>query len=488
MGDSAFAAAKAFAAHVPFAVKTAFCHATSLSPTASKWDFRTEMTVNFIRHVLQKEMSRPHSISKIQRSTMRASIPPSHPHSWIIAETFPTPEEDDIRQALLDAIRDLKSNEETTFSEPELKPTEGEWTAYTKYKGTVHVADGQRREAAEFGAMMDELGRCPTILYLHGGAHYLMDPASHRTNVSRLTRFAGGRAFSVRYRLSPQNPFPASLLDALLAYLTLLYPPDGSLHTPIPASEIVFAGDSAGGMLVFALTQLLLQLQKASRRITFNGREVEVPLPAGVTGNSPFLDVTSSMPSMEANTMYDYLPPPSVSAEAEYPPCDVWPTDPPRVLFYCNDDAMMHPLVSPLAATNWEGCPPAYVVFGQELLEDENRVFLRRLARQGVKVRFEYFEAMPHCFALALEKHPAARVCFESWGQFVCDVTKITHGHSAREVETEGIFVAAKSLERTPMDASSLSGLSEGEVGQRMLNSQRNKMQRFQKLRFHSRL
>lgn len=48
--------------------------------------------------------------------------------------------------------------------------------------------------------------------------------------------------FSARYRLAPQFPFPCGLFDCLAAYLYLL-----TVQKP---SEIVLAGDSAGGGMI----------------------------------------------------------------------------------------------------------------------------------------------------------------------------------------------------------------------------------------------
>lgn len=46
------------------------------------------------------------------------------------------------------------------------------------------------------------------------------------------------------YRLAPQFPFPCALQDCLAAYLFLL-----NEHDP---TEIIFAGDSAGGGMVLS--------------------------------------------------------------------------------------------------------------------------------------------------------------------------------------------------------------------------------------------
>jgi acetyl esterase/lipase len=49
-----------------------------------------------------------------------------------------------------------------------------------------------------------------------------------------------------RYRLAPQHKWPAQLVDALLAYCYLIYPPPDAPHEPIPPSRIILAGDSSG--------------------------------------------------------------------------------------------------------------------------------------------------------------------------------------------------------------------------------------------------
>jgi acetyl esterase/lipase len=40
--------------------------------------------------------------------------------------------------------------------------------------------------------------------------------------------------------------WPTQLVDALLAYCYLIYPPLDAPHKPIAPSKIIFAGDSSG--------------------------------------------------------------------------------------------------------------------------------------------------------------------------------------------------------------------------------------------------
>jgi acetyl esterase/lipase len=86
----------------------------------------------------------------------------------------------------------------------------------------------------------------PVILYLHGGAYILGSPDTHRPLTLRIANGCKGRILAVRYRLAPEHPFPAALLDALAAYMYLIDPPEGALHQAVDPSKIIIAGDSAG--------------------------------------------------------------------------------------------------------------------------------------------------------------------------------------------------------------------------------------------------
>lgn len=260
-----------------------------------------------------------------------------------------------------------------------------------------------------------------------------MDPCTHRVPVAHLSRLIGAPVLSVRYRLAPQNPFPAALVDALTAYLSLIHPPPDALHKPVPADKIVIAGDSAGGNLSLVLLQTLLTLKRASRPIRFHGKDVEVELPAGVAGISPWCDITRSMPSVVHNAKFDYLEGP-IQASADpsdetpysplpFPPDAVWPVTPPRVDMYLNANMVLHPLASPLAARPelWKDAPPVFITVGEEGLADEGLALARRLYRAGVPVVAEQFEGMPHCHGLIMISTPTGRRFFDGLSGFCRD-------------------------------------------------------------------
>ena len=110
------------------------------------------------------------------------------------------------------------------------------------------------------------------------------------------------------YRLAPQYPFvcctpvmqshatdekPCGLLDALAAYLYLIDPPEGA-HRPILPASIVVMGDSAGAGMALSLLVLI--------------REMGLPMPAGASLISPWVDLTHSCPSIGGDASGDFIP------------------------------------------------------------------------------------------------------------------------------------------------------------------------------------
>ena len=83
------------------------------------------------------------------------------------------------------------------------------------------------------------------ILYLHGGGYVIGNNVGYREMASRVARGAQARVLLINYRLAPENPFPAAVDDAVMAYRYLL-------AQGISADRIMIAGDSAGGGLTIA--------------------------------------------------------------------------------------------------------------------------------------------------------------------------------------------------------------------------------------------
>ncbi|KAH8692634.1 putative lipase/esterase [Talaromyces proteolyticus] len=411
---------KAVLMRIPLLFRTLLFHGLNMSPVSGKQDLRTEMTVTIIRSLLDASLP----VGKQQHRSM--NDPGIKGPMWISKVVLPAPEET-IRTAVIQTADQLKNDESQTFEIPPVVPVEAEWTGYRggvdKNAPQLDISEEKKYQALKADAKSDMV-----ILYIHGGALYLMDPCTHRVPVSHICKLTGARALSVRYRLAPQNPFPAALVDVLTAYLSLIHPPPGSYHEPVPANKIIISGDSAGGNLSLALLQTLLTLKKTAPTVQFHGKEVPIELPAGVALISPWCDVTRSMPSVSGNSKYDYIMPPHQPAETIYhppphTPDDVWPRTPPRSDMYCNASMVSHPLVSPLACPKelWQGSPPVFVTVGEEGLTDEGLLTARKIHQANVPVIVDEFEGMPHCFGLIMLGTTAGKLCFQSWARFCRD-------------------------------------------------------------------
>ncbi|KAK4055202.1 hypothetical protein OIV83_000482 [Microbotryomycetes sp. JL201] len=216
---------------------------------------------------------------------------------WIsMKKDWPGPEDDDpaveeIHHMKLDALREALNEKKSRRQE--------------SAKGKDHDLPEPPQEA--YAEEMDSM-RC--ILYIHGGAHFFGSINTHRYQIWRYARKIGGRAFAVKYRLSPQYPFPCSLQDSLAAYLYLIRPPPGAKHKSVDPSKLVVAGDSAGGGLSLSLLLLL--------------RDSGLPMPAGLVLISPWVDLTHSFPSILKNTATDIIPPYGFL----FKPSTLWPPPP----------------------------------------------------------------------------------------------------------------------------------------------------------------
>lgn len=445
---------------IPMITKVAVSHLFSMSEQSKYMDLKTELIVNTIRAFLNP--SHPKSITATQKIVNKD--PGIKGRIWVSTYAAPVPPETSIRDALINAIDSLRHGDMLTleFQLPDIVSVEAEWTGY-RADATSESSLPSISEKEKYDEMMKEVKNPTTLLYLHGGAYWLMDPATHRDTTKKLAKLTNGRCYSVRYRLAPQHPFPAALLDALVSYLTLLYPPPGAFHTAVKPEHILFSGDSAGGNLSLALLQLVLELRRQNVKITWFGEERDIPLPAGVTTVSPWIDMTHSSPSCESNADFDYLPSLSGLDTLQLPKCPAWPTDPPRKALYVADSLITHPLVTLLMAQSWEGAPPVYVCTGWELLSDEDKLIARKLHQDGVRVVFEEYEGMPHCFAMIFPKNPGSKRCIEGWIGFI--EKAVTDPSS---IASKFTSVKAKTVEEIDLEPEKLGPYAEQEMKRRI--------------------
>lgn len=450
---------KAILPQVPGLSYAAFQHSIGATPTSKFWDLRTEMTVAVLRRMMTSRTGKPPSITKIQGMTLRD--PGVKGKMWVAKATMQKPAENDVRDLVVRTVEEMKEGP-ISFTSPESADVPFEWTTWRSEAGKDEALP-EISEQEKYTRLMAEPTRTSdtTILYFHGGAYYLCGNPTHRAMVSLLAKEAKGRVASIAYRLAPQTAFPGQLLDAFTSYLNLLYPPPGSFHEAVRPEHIVLAGDSAGGNLSIALLQFLLQLHRSSGTdgvpiVKFNGRDVHVPLPAGATANSGWFDIARALPSIQTNADFDYLP--GTDKEdvlSTFPSDEAWPADPPRGDLFCDLSLLDHPLVSPVVAPDWARSPPLWFCAGREMLYDEVTAVASRAAQQGVRVQFEMYEAMPHCFQLLMPHRANSARCLANWGDFCRRCVE-----EPATLRTVGVEIRAKGGEDRPVDV-----LSVGKVG-----------------------
>lgn len=203
------------------------------------------------------------------------------------------------------------------------------------------------------------------ILYLHGGAYALGSVNVHRELVARLAVAARLRALAINYRLAPEHPYPAALEDTLAAYQWLL-------DQGVPPSQIVLAGDSAGGGLALAALVAL--------------REAGQALPAAAVCLSPWVDLALRGDSIHRNASRDpILDPHSLAKYAGY---------------YAGDLDPASPFISPLYA-DLQGLPPLLIhASANEILFDDAARLVERARLAGVEATLETWEGLFHVFQI----------------------------------------------------------------------------------------
>jgi epsilon-lactone hydrolase len=222
------------------------------------------------------------------------------------------------------------------------------------------------------------------VLYFHGGVYVMGDAFLAADLASQVGRRTQAKVISVDYRLAPEHPYPAAVDDALAVYEALL--DDG-----IAPSDIVFAGESAGGGLAVATL--------------VNARDRGLPLPAAAFVMSPYADLTLAGTTMETKREAD----PLLSPEALRA----------RVTDYTSGQDAALGLISPVFA-DLSGLPPLIIQAGtHEVLLDDAVRLAGRAAAAGVEVTLDITPGVPHVFQAYYPMLDEAAAALDRAGQLL---------------------------------------------------------------------
>jgi monoterpene epsilon-lactone hydrolase len=247
--------------------------------------------------------------------------------------------------------------------------------------------DGAPRHVGMIDALWASRGRPDrrkVILYLHGGAYLAGSPRTHRHLAAVLAGSAGVRAVLPDYRLAPESPFPAAVEDALASFRHLL-------DAGYAASEVAFAGDSAGGGLCFAAS--------------LAAAEAGLPQPACIVAFSPWVDLTGQAESHRRNAARDVMLPARRLDEV--------------VDYYVDPADRTNPKASPLFG-DWTAPPPTLIMASRsEILADDATRMAERLRSCGGDVQLEMWRNLPHAWPIFTGRLAEADQALSGAGAFI---------------------------------------------------------------------
>ncbi|KAK3819049.1 MAG: Alpha/Beta hydrolase protein [Linnemannia gamsii] len=316
-----------------------------------------------------------------------------------------------------------KNNKEDQFAEG----LDAEWLEYV----------GPAETDADKAEMTSE--NMAAVLYFHGGGYYTGSKEEHRVLIGPLVRRLGKhvRILIINYRLAPQHPFPAALVDALSSYMWLMdqsvsetFGFDSPPATPsrptdnFQPRQIVFMGDSAGGGLALSLSLLLRDHASPA-----------IPQPVKIVTWSPWLDLTQALPSFKENALTDCIPYEDFThlhsdavdgmfrhmeapEEAQHHQKGAGGVR-QRAQVYCPDTCLRMKYVSPLYETDFRGIPEVLIVCGSaERFANECILLASRLEDQQLTCRIDIHEDMPHIFPL-FRFHPSSMEALDRTSAYI---------------------------------------------------------------------
>ena len=291
-------------------------------------------------------------------------------------------------------------------------PVEPAWICPRNYEYEIIERDNFRMEYLR----PTKIFTTRVILQLHGGGYIGPLKNIYRTYAVHYSKISyGADVLSVDYRLAPEHPYPAALEDAVSSYKWLM---EEKNYSP---SQIVIAGDSAGGGLTLALCLYL--------------KDHNMPLPAGLILMSPWTDLTCSGESYTENREVD----------------PVFGNSGENMIFhstYIGENDPKNPYISP-AYGDLTGFPPMLIQVGSyEILESDSKIIAEHAKKAHVKHRLSIYEGMFHEFQMALNLMPESKEAWKEMKEFMVKIFGIDRevaGYMVRSVGGAGDKKASKS-------------------------------------------
>lgn len=230
-------------------------------------------------------------------------------------------------------------------------------------------------------------GVLPGLVYFHGGGFVAGSLETHDGICRSLANASGCRLVAVDYRLGPEAPFPAAVLDACTA---TRWTAGNAARLGIDDRLIGVCGDSAGATLAAAVAQTLAAERGPPLALQFL--------------LCPILDYAAETPSRTAFGSGYLLDRETLQHDLRHYVGERAAADDPRI--------------SPLRAQRLEGLPAACIHTAEcDPLRDEGAAYADRLDQAGVRVSYRCHPGMVHLFYALRALIPYATTAYRLMGE-----------------------------------------------------------------------
>lgn len=221
------------------------------------------------------------------------------------------------------------------------------------------------------------------LIYIHGGGYVTGEERYAAGFGSVICQEFELDTFCPVYRLAPEHPYPAALVDCERAY-------EEVVQRGYAPNDIILVGESAGGGLI---TSLCIKLRNEGK-----------PLPSKLVALSPWVDQTLSSPYYKKNSRID----PTINFI--------------KVGYYAKmyaEGKGRDELVSPIFA-NFRGMPPMLVAVGtREMLLGDALALQAKYLLNGIPFKIIIKKGMWHAYVLYPIKE--AKETLVEIGKFIND-------------------------------------------------------------------
>ncbi len=219
----------------------------------------------------------------------------------------------------------------------------------------------------------------PVLAFFHGGGWVFGSVQNVDVPCRELANASGCIVLAAQYRLAPEAPFPAAVLDA---HAVLAWAFANAESISADPARVVAGGDSAGANLAISATLL--------------ARDRGESLPMHQLLMYPVLD-----PYLQGASYREFGDGYLLSRAAVVRD---W------TLYLRDDLDKANPYAAPLQARSLKGMPPATILAAQyDPVRDDGAAYAKRLRDDGVEVEYRCFDGLVHAAFQMANVSPRAR-------------------------------------------------------------------------------